>query len=333
MTAFNSFFIGGYNDSDNLDINLKYQNFSDLGITTVREEVYWEAVEISPSEFDFSALRQRIEAADEIGIQLIWDLCQAGFPAGLSPQSPSFAIRFAAYCDAFTRFYTSCSTQPLFVVPINEITFLSWHLSEHRTSFSPNVGFNTKYNLCRAAIMGINALRRADPQCRVILVEPLIRVHAGSYTEAEHLYNLNEAQFQVMDIIAGRLCPELGGSEGHLDILGFSYQWNSQWEEGGKPLQWPEFFERRVPLSSLLKMISNRYERPLMIADTGHFGNNQLDWIEEVVLESLKAVDHGVPLAGICITTPHCQGLRRCIVQTNARLEDMAMPLSASAFG
>ena len=339
MTAFNSFFIGRLEGS-NVDIVQKYRDLLAMGITTTREDVCWISVECA-ANFDFSSLKTRIDVADQLGIQIVWDLCSKGFPEGLSPQSVGFSDRFAAYCAAFANFYSDYSSKALFVVPIADITFLSWHAHEHRANFSASAGFNLKYHLCKAAIKGINSLRRANPQCRIVMVEPLIRVHAGSYTEAEQLFELNEAQFQAMDIIAGRLYPELGGSEGHLDILGFNYSSNSQWEEGGKPLPWPEVFERRVPLSSLLKMVANRYDRPIWVAETCYLGGHQFEWVEEITNECLKAIDHGVQLQGLCISlsdnshmeSEYLNAVRSCIRQTDQRLEEMALPLSASAFG
>ena len=337
MAAFNSFFIGSHMAADNFCFENRSNKCTSLDLKTLREGVNWSAVETSPFVFDFSSLRERIDAANEKQIEIIWDLCQYGFPKGLSPTSAGFSERFAAYCEAFAIFYSNYAKKQLFVIPIAEITFLAWQANDHRTSFAPEVGLNTKYSLCKAAIRGINSLRRADPQCRILIVEPLIRVHAGSYTEAEHLFSLNEAQFQVMDTIAGRLYPELGGSEGHLDILGFNYDFYSQWEEGGKPLPWPEVFERRVPLSSLLKMVSNRYDRPLVVTETGHVGSNQLQWIEEIVNECLLAKDHDVQLQGIGLSLDlynedSQQEIERLICNTYTRLDELVLP-SASAFG
>ena len=65
-----------------------------------------------------------------------------------------------------------------------------------------------KWHLCRAAIAGIQALLDTDPACRILTIEPLIRVHPSEHSSPAHLANLNNNQFQAMDIIAGRMCPE-----------------------------------------------------------------------------------------------------------------------------
>lgn len=38
------------------------------------------------------------------------------------------------------------------------------------------------------------------------------------------IYGLNKNQFQAMDNIAGRLCPELGDSEDFLELLQMAYK-------------------------------------------------------------------------------------------------------------
>mgnify|MGYP003565100063 FL=1 len=121
-------------------------------------------------------------------------------------------------------------------MPINEISFLSWHSGDVRGTvpFAVNSGWDIKYHLCKAAIIGIEALKETDPLRRIILVEPLVEIHPDDDTEEEHLFELNQHQFQAMDIISGRICPELNGKEEYLDILGFNYYWNCQWKVGGE---------------------------------------------------------------------------------------------------
>lgn len=320
MKIFNTFFMGGYECADHINrsghrIHLlketqhdlrvaeDYEMLSSIGIKTAREGICWSDVETSPGFFDFSEVYNRMQAAEEFGIQQIWDLIHFGYPDGIYPTHPNFCERFAALCHAFAVFYRENSSQELHVVPINEISFLSWHSGDVRGTvpFAVNSGWDIKYHLCKAAIIGIKALKAADPDCVIILVEPLIKIHGNPETDPEHLLNLNEHQFQAMDIIAGRMCPELGGSEEFLDILGFNYYWNCQWNIDNKTLDWPETIKLRTPLADLLQMAYERYNRPLFLSETGHFGSGRADWIEEIAQECLTAKKRGVDLNGICI--------------------------------
>jgi len=320
MNPFKTFFMGGFECADHINrsgerVNLleatqhdirveeDYKLLSDIGINVVREGICWSSVETSPGHFDFSEVLYRMHAAEKYGIQQIWDLIHFGYPDGIYPTHPKFCERFVKLCETFAIFYKANSRQQLFVVPINEISFLSWHSGDVRGTvpFMVNSGWDIKYHLCKAAILGINALKGIDPSCRIILVEPLVQIHADANTVADHLFNLNEHQFQAMDIIAGRICPELGGSESFLDILGFNYYWNCQWENVTGPLEWPENEAKRTPLSKLLEAAYLRYDKPIFLSETGHFGCGRVDWIIETTTQCLIAKDNGVDFLGICI--------------------------------
>jgi len=237
-------------------------------------------------------------------IQQLWDICHFGSPDDLMPTHPKFTLRFAALCTAFARCYKQNSSRQLIVTPINEISFLSWHAGDVRgtTPFAINSGFDIKYHLCKAAITGIKALKMVDPACRIMLVEPLIKIHA---VEAElhpgEVFGHNESQFQAMDIIGGRMNPELGGDPSYLDILGFNYYYNNQWEHNGLNYVWPTHAGKLEPLSSLLLIAHNRYRRPMVITETGHFGDGRADWFEQIIPECLHAINLGIDLQGVCL--------------------------------
>jgi len=318
MELFNTFLIGGYECADHINrsgerINLlketqhdirvveDYEALSAIGIKTVREGICWSSVEMAPGVFDFSEVHNRMLGAEKFGIQQIWDLIHFGYPDGIYPTHPLFCKRFEQLCEAFALFYKSNSKQPLFVVPINEISFLSWHSGDVRGTvpFAVNSGWDIKYHLCKAAILGIKMLKNVDSECRIILVEPLVKIHASEFQHDVH--ELNENQFQAMDIIAGRMCPELGGSEEFLDILGFNYYWNCQWEANSAPLDWPDTEQKRMPFSELLQIAYERYNKPLFISETGHFGSGRIEWLEEITSECIIAKKNGVDLRGLCI--------------------------------
>lgn len=320
MNTFNTFFIGGYECADHINrsgerINLlketqhdlrvyeDYKALAAIGIKTVREGICWSEVEKIAGDYDFSEVYNRMKAAKTFEIQQIWDLIHFGYPDGIFPTHPLFNDRFVKLCEAFAHFYKQHSSEPLFVVPINEISFLSWHSGDVRGTvpFAVNSGWDIKYHLCHAAILGIKALKSVDPDCRIVLVEPLVKIHPGLNENTHEIKIHNEHQFQAMDIIAGRMCPELGGSEDFLDLLGFNYYWNCQWDFAAQPLPWPEIIPLRTPLSTLLEMAYERYQKPIFLSETGHFGNGRVDWIDEIVQECLTAKTNGVDLQGICI--------------------------------
>lgn len=320
MEIFNTFFIGGYECADHINrsgerVNLlketqhdirvleDYEALASTGIKTVREGICWSAVETAPGVFDFSEVHNRMIAAEKFGIQQIWDLIHFGYPDDIFPTHPLFCKRFVQLCKAFALFHKEHSKLPLFVVPVNEISFLSWHSGDVRGTvpFAVNSGWDIKYHLCKAAILGIKMLKSVNVECRIILVEPLIKIHPTGTENFHHANDINENQFQAMDIIGGRMCPELGGSEEFLDILGFNYYWNCQWEVNGPPLDWPDILGKRMPFSELLQTAYERYKKPLFISETGHFGSGRAEWLEEMTTQCILAKKNGVDLRGICI--------------------------------
>ena len=320
MNPFKTYFMGGFECADHINrsgdrINLHkvtqhdirvdedYELLANLNIYVVREGICWSEVEKTPYSYDFSEVLNRMQSAEKFGMQQIWDLIHFGYPDGLYPTHPKFCDRFSKLCTAFAEFYKAFSKQPLLVVPINEISFLSWHSGDVRGTvpFAVNSGWDIKYHLCKAAIIGIEALKIIDPLCRIILVEPLVEIHPEEDTEAEHLFELNQHQFQAMDIISGRICPELNGKEEYLDILGFNYYWNCQWTASGASLNWPDEENQRIPFREMISAAYYRYKKPLFLSETGHIGSGRVEWIEEITTECIAVQEAGIPFLGICI--------------------------------
>ncbi len=317
---FKTFFIGGYecadlvnNQGNRVDLLQQtahdtriiedYELLAAAGIKTVREGIRWSYVEKQPFTYDFSEVKNRLIAAQETGIQQLWDICHFGYPDGLMPAHPQFAHRLAEVCKAFAELYRHYTDDPLIITPINEISFLSWLGGEARGTvpFAVNSGFDLKYFLCKATIKAIEAIKTVDPTAQIMMVEPLIKVHPQIGMETcEAIEGFNESQFQAMDIITGKMCPELGGKPGYLDFAGFNFYYNNQWEHGGQLLGWCKE-KRRTCLSELLQVAYQRYSIPVVLSETGHFGEHKAEWMELIIEDCIDAINMGVDLKGICI--------------------------------
>ncbi len=317
---FKTFFIGGFECADIInnqgnrvdllaqtahDIKIieDYKLLSAAGIKTVREGIRWSVVETKPFVYDFTEVKNRILAAQQTGIQQLWDICHFGYPEGLMPTHPQFAHRLTELCKAFTNLYRNYSDDPLIITPINEISFISWLGGEARGTvpFAVNTGFDLKYYLCKAAIKSIEAIKNIDPTAQILMVEPLIKVHPQIGEETcEAITGFNEAQFQAMDIITGRICPELGGKPDYMDLAGFNFYYNNQWEHCGEVLGWCEE-KRRSCFSELLHNAYLRYDVPVVLSETGHFGEHKAAWMELITDDCIRAINKGVDLRGICI--------------------------------
>lgn len=321
-SQFNSFFMGGFECADQINrsgerVNLMietmhdiyvredYELLSEIGIKVVREGICWSRAETAPFVFDFSYLVPFYEAAKKLGMQIIWDMCHFGYPDGLIPTHPQFTARFVALCEAFSCFHAQQTKDQLMVVPINEISFLSWHSGDVRGTvpFAINSGDDIKYHLCKAAIAGAKKLKEVTPDCLLLAVEPLIKIHAADDTiTPQEIALLNHHQFKSMDILLGIAFPELGGDKNLFDYLGFNYYYNNQWDHKNVSYPWPSQPHRPLtPLSHLLQMAYQRYFKPILLTETGHFGEGRDQWIKEATLECLNAIEMGVDLRGVCI--------------------------------
>jgi hypothetical protein len=107
------------------------------------------------------------------------------------------------------------------------------------------------------------------------------------------------AQFEAFDMIAGRIEPELGGSEAHLDIIGVNYYPDNQLIRGGPTLPMGHPLYR--PLRTLLRDVAARYDRPIVVTETGAEGGNGAGWLRYVGGEVRAARYSGVPVEGLCL--------------------------------
>jgi beta-glucosidase/6-phospho-beta-glucosidase/beta-galactosidase len=287
-----------------------YQAIQGVGLRTVREGIRWSQVEKTPYHYDWSTVLLLLQAGRRHGVQQVWDLCHFGYPDDLTPLHPMFARRFAHLCRAFVAFYREhCPEETLIVTPINEVSFMSWLGGDVRgtSPYCVGQGWEVKRGLMRAYIEGVAALREADARVRILTTEPLISIvprPGASPAEVRRAREFDLNQFQSVDMLAGRLCPELGGRPEYLDLLGFNYYYDNQWQlEPRSTLGWAnEHHDSRFrPLSQLLARAYHRYNRPVVLTETSHPGEDRAPWLRMIAREAATALRAGVPLLGVCL--------------------------------
>ncbi len=284
-----------------------YAMLVEAELYSVREAIRWPLVDRGGGCYDFSTVQPVIAAALRRGIEPIWDLFHYGYPAGVDLFAPDFPRRFAAYCRAAAEFVQDSLPGPHYFTPINEGSYFSWAAGE-RALFAPHQsgrGHELKIALARASILGIEAILRACPQARIVNVDPICHVvpPRGSTRAAQDgaRYFNEHVVFQFLDMIAGTLHPELGGSRQHLDVVGLNYYWTNQWEVGseGTPLAADD--ERRVPLADLVRRAWLRYGGDVLVSETGALGEARAPWLDELATMSCTLLEQGVALRGVCL--------------------------------
>jgi hypothetical protein len=291
-------------------IDEDYVALAPFQVRTVREGIRWAQIEKTPYRYDFSTVKTMLAAGQRHGIQQVWDLCHFGYPDDLTPLHPLFAQRFAALCRAFVQFYRSeRPDDTLIVTPINEVSFISWLGGEVRgtSPYCHHQGWDVKYGLMRAYIEGAHALREADPSIRMLSTEPLVHIvpplHATP-RERRWAREAHDNQFQATDILSGRMCPELGGTPELLDILGFNYYYDNQWQlHPYQKLGWKDevMNPNWRPLHTLLRDAYKRYRRPFAITETSHPGIDRPEWLRMIGQECAAVLSEGLPLWGTCL--------------------------------
>ena len=282
-----------------------YARLRATGLCAAREAIRWPIVDRS-GRYDFSSVQPFVDASRHHRIEVIWDLFHYGYPAGLDPFSDAFPARFADYCHAAARFIRARTAGTCYFTPVNEPSFFAWAGGEVGR-FAPHAlrrGPELKRALVRAAIAGINAIRAAVPDARIVNVDPVCHVvpPPGGHHAPVDAEDFNErAVFEAWDMIAGRVAPELGGSPDHLDIVGVNYYWTNQWEIGReeRPLGLDD--PRRLPLSTLLRRVWQRYGRELLLTESAHVGDLRPVWVRSLAAECVQLLDAGVPLRGVCL--------------------------------
>jgi hypothetical protein len=271
-----------------------------LGIAVAREGIPWPMVD-SGGRYDFTSIEPLIAAMNEAQILPIWDLCHYGYPDDLDPFRPDFVGRFAAYCRAAAEYVTARVRGPHFFTPVNEITF--WGFSGGEWGWAAPFGrdkptrLRFRHVLCEAAIAGVRAIRAIDSGARMLHVEPLIQVvppadRPDLADEASH--EMREDACFAWDVLAGLKHPELGGAPDILDILGANcYSFGQmEYREQGPHMALGPRDERIRPLCDMLHDVSQRYGRPMVIAETSGLGAGRPAWLKDVMEESVAAQRH-----------------------------------------
>ncbi len=277
------------------------------GLSAAREAVRWPLVDRGDGRYDFSSVVPHLTAARRHGIELIFDLFHFGYPQDVDLFSADFPARFADYAYAATRFLAAHTDGPVYITPINEPSYFSWAAGEAGL-FAPHEhgrGWELKVCLIRGAIQGIEAIRAACPDARIVNVDSLCRVVApfdrpDMQREADDFND--RAVMQGWDMLSGRLLPELGGSPRHLDIVGINYYWTNQWELHRPGLPLDDTDPRRWPLRRLVRAVWERYgSTDILITETSHVGDMRPVWLQELAGECGALLDEGVPLRGVCL--------------------------------
>jgi beta-glucosidase/6-phospho-beta-glucosidase/beta-galactosidase len=287
-----------------------YRMLRDLGIAVAREGIPWPLVDRG-GVLDFSCIDPFLQAQRRHGILPIWDLCHYGYPDDLDPFSDEFAARFAAYAKAAAEYVVAGAHHgPHFFTPINEITFFGYMAGEWAWAAPFGKDKETRRRLtlalCKADIAAVKAIRTVVPDARMVHIDPLILVvpPADRPDLADEAWRETyDDAFFSFDVIGGLRHPEAGGGPEVLDIVGFNnYSFGQMEYRPDGPHAALEPGDPRIrPLCDLIEAGWKRYNRPVIVAETSGLHGGRPDWLNDVVMECLAAVNRGVDLHAVCL--------------------------------
>jgi hypothetical protein len=279
-----------------------YRQCAEMGLKTLRDGLRWHLIEASPGQYDWSSWMAMLEAAEEAGVQVIWDLFHYGSPDHVDQSSPDFPKRFADFAVAALEHRESVTKRPPLVCPLNEISFICWAVE---VGYFPPVGPKEvgwmKRQLVRTAVAGCTAIRERWPDAAFVWADPLIHIAPKDHSRKERqaAEQLRLGQFQAYDWLMGRSEPELGGRRDFVDVVGVNFYPHNQWYLDGPTI--PMGHHEYRALANMLVEVAERYSKPLFIAETGAEGSGRPAWLHYVCDEVRAAQSLGASIEGICL--------------------------------
>jgi beta-glucosidase/6-phospho-beta-glucosidase/beta-galactosidase len=272
-----------------------------LGFTTLRDGLRWHLIEKSPGKYDWPSWLPMLEAAEDVGMQVIWDLFHYGSPDHVDQGGPDFPQRFTDFALAAVEVQQSISDRPPILCPLNEINFLSWAVDD---GYFPAVGPGErgwfKDQLVRAAVSSARAIKQQWPDATIIWAEPLIHIapHNRRRATIRGAEKNLEGMYEAYDWIMGKARPELDGDPSLVDCVGLNFYPHNQWYWGGPTI--PMGHHEYRPLADMLVDMAKRYEKPILLSETGAEGSGKPSWLHYVSSEVREAMRRGVEMRGIC---------------------------------
>jgi UDP-galactopyranose mutase len=167
-----------------------------------------------------------------------------------------------------------------------------------------------KKQLVRATIASMDAIWKVDRDVRFIQVDPIFRripMEPASSQAKKMAAGFIGDKFQAWDMLSGRIFPELGGHPKYLDILGANYYYYNQEyilpkrsPNGSIYMTIPWKSKDRASLVQMLAEVYERYQRPMVVAETGGWGALRRMWWPRTLRELNSALVRKLPIYGAC---------------------------------
>jgi len=286
-----------------------YKMLKASGIHTVRESLAWSQIDTGLDTYDFSRFERMMKIAREEDVEVIWSLNHFDFPDYLDVFSEQYAPRFTQYAVAAIKKLREYTSGVLYINPFNEISFGVWICADIGV-WGPHAhgrAMELKIQVVRGAIQAMRAIREIDNNVQFIHIDPIMRRMAepGAPGHVRHFANgWHNVVCQAWDMMMGRQFPELGGHPDLVDMIGINYYVTNQEMIKKSPphqsYQLPLYSRFRTPFVDMIQSVHDRYHKPIIISETGCYGNLRMPWWRRMLRDVDMAIERKIPLLGVC---------------------------------
>jgi len=324
--AFESVFQPAF-DVDNMELTGHDERWaSDLellhlsGVRQLRYPVRWHRVEARPGTFDWSRTDEVLGWLADHDMAVIADLVHhTSYPRWLTGFTDrAFRPAYLRFVEAFALRYPHIGGYTLFNEP-----FTTFQLCGHEGIWPPHLtgvaGFAAVARAVLPAVAEASRMcRELLPDARHVYVDACERHTGDGPVGAARAALANDRRFVVLDAFLGRHLDErrpfvralqAAGADdlfdlvpGHVDVLGLDYYAHCQWDYSGPSGKGAMHSPRPAPLASLILEYADRYQLPVMLAETNvrGYASDRASWLKYTLEQCELATAAGVDLRGYC---------------------------------
>jgi dTDP-4-dehydrorhamnose reductase len=181
---------------------------ADLGVTTVRYPILWEAIAPDdPEDCDWSWTDERLAMLRERGIKVIGGLCHHGSgPKYTELLDPEFPQKLAAFADKVAKRYPWIEQWTPVNEPLTTARFsaLYGHWYPHTKDYS--LFIRALVNECKGVLESMRAIRRHIPAAKLVQTEDLGKCYSTAPLRYQAKFE-NERRWLSLDLLCGHISP------------------------------------------------------------------------------------------------------------------------------
>ncbi|TGE21823.1 glycosyl hydrolase family protein [Hymenobacter aquaticus] len=293
-----------------------FELVKEMGLEFLRYGPPYYKTHLGPDKYDWEFTDLTFGALREMDITPIVDLCHFGVPDWIGNfQNPDFPRLFADYCRAFaTRFpYIQ------FYTPINEIYIAAFFSAQmgwwNERKASDRDFVTTLKNICKANVMGMQAILEVQPEATFIQSESAEYYHPECPDMFDKAQFMNEKRFLSLDLTYGY--PVSVTMYEYLLDNGMTrdeYHWFGQSDIKARCIMGNDYYETNEHLVKLdgsivpsgdvfgyyvvTKQYFDRYHLPVMHTETNIAEPRAVEWLWRQWANAHRLKQDGVPLVG-----------------------------------